>query len=174
MYWFKRVVSCMQGCGDGIQLQHLKVTGSGSKTIWSIQNWKPLCYLYNSFVLQTRAVEPEPRFPAPASPYKSFWLRPQLQSSTVTWAPSCTVLLVCVALVANWTTWPFIIFSTQEYPKLSQAYHNALELVTKNHMDFISALPATVACHLLSTMIDGLQALGNLWRHSCLMHPAVV
>jgi len=47
-------------------LQHLNVLGSGSKIIWSIENGRTLYYLRNSLAPQARAVEPEPKFQAPA------------------------------------------------------------------------------------------------------------
>jgi len=66
------------------------VSGSSSRMIWSIENRKPLVYLYESLAVapQTRAVGPEPKFQALASdptPY-SFWL--WLQPSKITWAPA--------------------------------------------------------------------------------------
>ena len=51
-----------------LRLQHLKVLHYGSKMILSIENGKPLNYLYNPLAPQTRAVEPE----------SNFWLRLRL------------------------------------------------------------------------------------------------
>jgi len=51
---------------------------------WFCPNWKPLYYLYNLLAPQTRAVEREPEFQAPAPLSKIFWL--QLQPCRTAWA----------------------------------------------------------------------------------------
>jgi len=73
-------VAAARGCGSGT-----RISGSSSRTIWSIMKWKALYYLYNSLAPQTISVEPEPKFQAPAPPSKTFRLR--LRSSKIAWAP---------------------------------------------------------------------------------------
>ena len=59
----------------GLRLQHLKIFGSGSRTIfWSTRNWKPLFYLHNPITPQILSVEQAPKFRTPALPSKSYWL----------------------------------------------------------------------------------------------------
>ena len=49
----------------GLQLQPLKVFGSGSRTIWFIKNQKPFYYLYNWLAPKTMSVELELKVQAP-------------------------------------------------------------------------------------------------------------
>jgi len=49
----------------GLQLQPLKVFGSGSRTIWFIKNQKPFYYLYNWLAPKTMSVEQELKVQAP-------------------------------------------------------------------------------------------------------------
>ena len=51
-------------------------------------------------------------------------------------------------------------FKFQNYPKLSMAYYNLLEVITQDHVSFIISLPAAVVYHILETITSGLTALG--------------
>ena len=53
-------------------------------------------------------------------------------------------------------------FSAQDYPKLSQSYYGLLECLAQDHMPFISNLEPQVLLYILSTISEGLTALGKL------------
>lgn len=48
----------------------------------------------------------------------------------------------------------------QDYPKLSQNYYGLLECLAQDHMTFVSNLEAPVFLYILSTISEGLTALG--------------
>ena len=49
----------------------------------------------------------------------------------------------------------------QDYPKLSQNYYGLLECLAQDHMSFISNLEPQVFLYILSTISEGLTALGK-------------
>lgn len=49
----------------------------------------------------------------------------------------------------------------QDYPKLSQNYYGLLECLANDHMTFISNLEPQVFLYILSTISEGLTALGK-------------
>jgi exportin-7 len=51
--------------------------------------------------------------------------------------------------------------SLLDYPKVSQAYYGLLEVLTQDHMDFISSLEPSVFTYLLSSISEGLTGLGG-------------
>lgn len=55
---------------------------------------------------------------------------------------------------------PFFIFF-QDYPKLSQSYYSLLEVLTQDHMNFIASLEPHVIMYILSSISEGLTALGE-------------
>uniref|UniRef100_A0A8D2MR41 Exportin-7/Ran-binding protein 17 TPR repeats domain-containing protein n=1 Tax=Zonotrichia albicollis TaxID=44394 RepID=A0A8D2MR41_ZONAL len=48
-----------------------------------------------------------------------------------------------------------------DYPKLSQSYYSLLEVLTQDHMNFIASLEPHVIMYILSSISEGLTALGN-------------
>lgn len=59
-------------------------------------------------------------------------------------------------------------FFLQDYPKLSQSYYSLLEVLTQDHMNFIASLEPHVVMYILSSISEGLTALGKdlLFKHS--------
>jgi len=55
----------------------------------------------------------------------------------------------------------FLSLSLQDYPKLSQSYYSLLEVLTQDHMNFIASLEPHVIMYILSSISEGLTALGN-------------
>ena len=53
----------------------------------------------------------------------------------------------------------------QDYPKLSQNYYGLLECLAQDHMTFVSSLEPQVFLYLLSTISEGLVALGVFQPH---------
>jgi len=51
--------------------------------------------------------------------------------------------------------------SLQDYPKVSQSYYGLLEVLTQDHMDFISSLEPEVFIYILSSISEGLTGLGE-------------
>lgn len=51
--------------------------------------------------------------------------------------------------------------SLQDYPKLSQSYYSLLEVLTQDHMNFIASLEPHVIMYILSSISEGLTALGE-------------
>lgn len=49
----------------------------------------------------------------------------------------------------------------QDYPKLSQSYYSLLEVLTQDHMNFIASLEPHVIMYILSSISEGLTALGE-------------
>jgi exportin-7 len=49
----------------------------------------------------------------------------------------------------------------QDYPKLSQNYYGLLECLAQDHMTFVSSLEPQVFLYILSTISEGLVALGE-------------
>ena len=49
----------------------------------------------------------------------------------------------------------------QDYPKLSQSYYALLECLAQDHMTFISNLEPQVFLYLMTTISEGLTALGR-------------
>lgn len=67
----------------------------------------------------------------------------------------------------------FIFLLYQDYPKLSQSYYALLECLAQDHMTFISNLEPQVFLYIMSTISEGLTALGkstwyNDWTYLCL------
>lgn len=54
----------------------------------------------------------------------------------------------------------FFVF-LQDYPKLSGSYYVLLECLAQDHMGFISSLEPQVFLHVLSSVSEGLTALGK-------------
>ena len=54
------------------------------------------------------------------------------------------------------------ILTSQAYPKLSQTYYVLLECLAQDHMVFLSSLEPHVFLYILSTVQEGLTALGTL------------
>lgn len=50
----------------------------------------------------------------------------------------------------------------QHYPKLSQTYYGLLECLAQDHMEFLSTLEPQVFLYILSSISEGLNALGKL------------
>jgi len=114
-----------QDCGAGTQIsgsssrhliffapfpapaQHLEV--SGSRMIWSIENWKPLYYLYNPLAPQTMSVEPEPKFQASAiqnclgSDFTALVVRVILSKISSVFRYKSTTTLMFTVSISSWT-----------------------------------------------------------------------
>lgn len=56
--------------------------------------------------------------------------------------------------------------SLQDYPKLSQSFYSLLEVLTQDHMNFIASLEPHVVMYILSSISEGLTALGEAWQQS--------
>lgn len=56
--------------------------------------------------------------------------------------------------------------STQDYPKLSQSFYSLLEVLTQDHMNFIASLEPHVVMYILSSISEGLTALGREKRET--------
>lgn len=48
----------------------------------------------------------------------------------------------------------------QDYPKLSKSYYGMLEVLTQDHMEFISNLEPDVFVYILSSISEGLTGIG--------------
>lgn len=59
------------------------------------------------------------------------------------------------------------VLSFQDYPKLSQNYYGLLECLANDHMSFISNLEPQVFLYILSTISEGLTALGKIYKIHC-------
>lgn len=57
----------------------------------------------------------------------------------------------------------FVVLLPQDYPKLSQSYYSLLEVLTQDHMNFIASLEPHVIMYILSSISEGLTALGKHW-----------
>uniref|UniRef100_A0A674BTV4 Exportin 7 n=1 Tax=Salmo trutta TaxID=8032 RepID=A0A674BTV4_SALTR len=53
-----------------------------------------------------------------------------------------------------------------DYPKLSQSFYSLLEVLTQDHMNFIASLEPHVVMYILSSISEGLTALGNIYIHT--------
>lgn len=53
------------------------------------------------------------------------------------------------------------ISALQDYPKLSQSFYSLLEVLTQDHMNFIASLEPHVVMYILSSISEGLTALGK-------------
>ena len=49
----------------------------------------------------------------------------------------------------------------QDYPKLSKSYYGMLEVLTQDHMEFISSLEPDVFVYILSSISEGLTGIGQ-------------
>ena len=49
----------------------------------------------------------------------------------------------------------------QDYPKLSKSYYDLLEVLTQDHMEFVSTLEPDVFIYILSTISEGLTGLSE-------------
>lgn len=56
-----------------------------------------------------------------------------------------------------------LFLSRQDYPKLSQSYYSLLEVLTQDHMNFIASLEPHVIMYILSSISEGLTALGKFF-----------
>ncbi|XP_027043179.1 exportin-7-like [Pocillopora damicornis] len=54
-----------------------------------------------------------------------------------------------------------------EYPKLSQSYYALLEILTQDHMNFLSSLEPRVFMYILSSILEGLTALDIMVCTGC-------
>lgn len=52
----------------------------------------------------------------------------------------------------------------QVYPKLSQTYYVLLECLAQDHMNFLDTLEPSVFLYILSSISEGLSAIGKLGR----------
>lgn len=52
-------------------------------------------------------------------------------------------------------------FCLQVYPKLSQTYYVLLECLAQDHMNFLSTLEPNVFLYILSSISEGLSAIGK-------------
>jgi hypothetical protein len=57
----------------------------------------------------------------------------------------------------------------QDYPKLSQSYYALLECLAQDHMPFVSNLEPQVFFYIMSTISEGLTALGTLFPYPVLL-----
>ena len=55
-----------------------------------------------------------------------------------------------------------ILFVFQDYPKLTATYYVLLECLAQDHMAFLSTLEPRVFLYILSSISEGLTALGAL------------
>ena len=62
---------------------------------------------------------------------------------------------------SDWHLVKQLFVCVQDYPKVSQAYYGLLEVLTQDHMDFISSLEPSVFTYLLSSISEGLTGLGR-------------
>lgn len=53
------------------------------------------------------------------------------------------------------------LLCVQDYPKLSQSFYSLLEVLTQDHMNFIASLEPHVVMYILSSISEGLTALGK-------------
>ena len=63
-------------------------------------------------------------------------------------------------------------FLFQGYPKLSQNYYALVECLAQDHMQFMAQIEPTVLVYILSTISEGLSAIGELyegwgWEQGC-------
>lgn len=65
----------------------------------------------------------------------------------------------CVLQHSDWLIFFFLFL--QDYPKLSQSYYSLLEVLTQDHMNFIASLEPHVVMYILSSISEGLTALGE-------------
>jgi len=65
-------------------------------------------------------------------------------------------LNIFIKLVTSLPSATFIL----EYPKLANAYFSLFEVITQDHITFISRLSSNIIYHLLSTVIEGITAIG--------------
>lgn len=54
----------------------------------------------------------------------------------------------------------------QQYRKLSQSYYPLLECLTQDHMSFITSLEPHVLIYILTSISEGLTAVGKNYFHS--------
>lgn len=60
----------------------------------------------------------------------------------------------------------FLLIETfQDYPKLSQTYYVLLECLAQDHMSFLATLEPRVFLYILSSISEGLTALGGHLNH---------
>jgi exportin-7 len=52
-------------------------------------------------------------------------------------------------------------FVAKVYPKLSTSYYSLLETLTGDHMQFVSTLEPNVLVYILSTISEGISAVGK-------------
>ena len=71
------------------------------------------------------------------------------------------VLQPCLRSVVVGEFPPPPLFLPQDYPKLSQSFYSLLEVLTQDHMNFIASLEPHVVMYILSSISEGLTALGN-------------
>lgn len=57
-----------------------------------------------------------------------------------------------------------ILVLFQDYPKLSQSYYGLLECLAQDHINFIASLEPQVFLYILSSISEGLTALGGRLR----------
>lgn len=56
-------------------------------------------------------------------------------------------------------------FFFQQYRKLSQSYYPLLECLTQDHMSFITSLEPHVLIYILTSISEGLTAVGKNYSH---------
>jgi len=73
------------------------------------------------------------------------------------------VLQVSINLMTTLPSASFIM----EYKKLSSAYYSLIEVITQDHIKFISALSSDVLYHVLSTVVEGVTCIDSGISSSC-------
>ena len=119
--------SAYHGCGASTQISgsisgHLNFLAPAptSRGFWlpfrdnGLKNQKRMYYLYSSLAIQTISVDPEPKFPSPAQPSKSFWLRPFKIASDPAPQPCCVLSSFTLAWVAGQFIFRLKLFSKWE------------------------------------------------------------
>ena len=72
----------------------------------------------------------------------------------------CVSNMLTIALITRIDVILCWLWLFQDYPKLSQNYYGLLECLAQDHMTFISNLEPQVFLYILSTISEGLTALG--------------
>lgn len=84
----------------------------------------------------------------------------------------CSILSVLLCRICDTLTNPDFgpVLSLQDYPKLSQSFYSLLEVLTQDHMNFIASLEPHVIMYILSSISEGLTALGKHSQFTCFLH----
>lgn len=74
-------------------------------------------------------------------------------------------LLVSLYSIVHLCIYMIIFSPIQDYPKLSQTYYVLLECLAQDHMSFLATLEPHVFLYILSSISEGLTALGGHYNH---------